>query len=161
MRPQGWPIRLRGRPEMQANLHPLEQDEVMAYLDGELTGETAAKAAEHLRECRECQALAADLQSVSRQKASWQIDTAAPQMPAATVTALQNREAKFAWYAKLGGSFWRDPLGTFRIPRWALAATGAALVLVTVVGLVTTARYSAGAQYKSMVAAQRQAGETQ
>ena len=146
---------------MQNNLHPLEQDEVMAYLDGELTGETAAKAAEHLRECRECQALAADLQSVSRQMASWQIDTAAPQMPAATVTALQNREAKFAWNAKLGGSFWRDPFGAFRIPRWALAATGAALVLVTMVGLMTTARYSARSQYKSMVAAQRQAVETQ
>ena len=146
---------------MHNNTHPLEQDEVMAYLDGELTGETAAKAAEHLRECRECQALAADLQSVSRQMASWQIDTAAPQMPAATVTALQDREAKFAWNAKLSGSFWRDPIGAFRIPRWALAASGAALVLVTMVGLMTTARYSAGAQYKSMVAAQRQAVETQ
>src|ERR1017187_9037634 len=161
MRPQGWPIRLRGRPEMQDNLHPLEQDEVMAYLDGELTGETAAKAAEHLRECRECQALAADLQSVSRQMASWQIDTAAPQMPAAIVTALKDREAKFARNARLGGSFWRDPFGAFRIPRWALAASGAALVLVTMVGLMTTARYSDRNQYKSMVAAQRLAVETQ
>src|ERR1039458_1363897 len=106
----GWPIRSRGRPEMQNNLHPLEQDEVMAYLDGELTGETAAKAAEHLRECRECQALAADLQSVSRQMASWQIDTAAPQMPAATGTAREEKECKFAWNAKLSGSFWRDPI---------------------------------------------------
>src|ERR1019366_1619638 len=161
MRPQGWPIRSRGRPDMQNNTHPLEQDEVMAYLDGELTNEAAAKAAEHLRECRECQALAADLQSVSRRMASWQVDASEPQMTPAIVDALQEHEAKFAWNAKLGGSFRRDRFGAFRIPRWALAASGAALVLVTMVGLMTTARYSARNQYKSMVAAQRQAVETQ
>ncbi|HEY4933305.1 MAG TPA: DUF4349 domain-containing protein [Terriglobales bacterium] len=146
---------------MQNKTHPLEQEEVMAYLDGELTGETAAKAAEHLRECRECQALAADLQSVSRQMADWKIDAVESPMTPAITAALEQHEAKFAWDAKLGGSFWRDPFGAFRIPRWALAAGGAALVLVTMVALMTTARYSAGPQYKSMVAAQRQAVETQ
>jgi hypothetical protein len=143
---------------MQNNTHPLEQDEVMAYLDGELTTEAAAKAAEHLRECRECQALAADLQSVSRHMASWQIAASEPQMTPAIVDALQEREAKLAWNAKLGGSFWRDPFGTFRIPRWALAASGAALVLVTMVALMTTVRYNSGHEYRSM-AAQRQATE--
>ena len=145
---------------MQNNTHPLEQDEVMAYLDGELTTEAAAKATEHLRECRKCQALAADLQSVSRQMASWQIAASEPQMTPAIVDALQEHEAKFAWNAKLGGSFWRDPFGTFRIPRWALAASGAALVLVTMVALMTTARYNSGLEYRQMARSQPQSLET-
>jgi hypothetical protein len=116
---------------MQENTHLLEQDEVMAYLDGELTNEAAAKAAEHLRECRECQELAADLQSVSRQMSSWQIDPGEQNITPAPgiVTALQEREAKFAGNAKLGGSFWRDSPGVFRIPRWGWAASGAVLLL--------------------------------
>ena len=56
--------------------HPIEQEELMAYLDGELPVNRASAAAGHLEHCRECQSLAADLQGVQRRIMEWQIDAA-------------------------------------------------------------------------------------
>ena len=60
---------------MRENNHPVEQDEVMAYLDGELSIEEAARTATHLEECRECQRLAADLKSVTERLTEWQVES--------------------------------------------------------------------------------------
>jgi len=54
--------------------HPLEQEELMAYLDGELSASQAAAASDHLESCAECRDLAADLQSVSRRLMAWQVE---------------------------------------------------------------------------------------
>jgi hypothetical protein len=54
--------------------HPLEQEELMAYLDGELPASRAAAASDHLESCAECRDLAADLQSVSRRLMAWQVE---------------------------------------------------------------------------------------
>jgi len=51
---------------MRNNVHPLEPEELMAYLDGELAVEQATAAAAHLGECRECQILAAEMKSVPK-----------------------------------------------------------------------------------------------
>src|SRR6266481_130881 len=59
---------------MLKNTHPVEQEELMAYLDGELPVDRAATAAAHLENCRECQEVAADLQSVSRRMVAWQVE---------------------------------------------------------------------------------------
>ena len=59
---------------MKINTHPVSQEELMAYLDGELDAERASATAAHLEHCRECQLLAADLQSVARQLLGWQVD---------------------------------------------------------------------------------------
>jgi hypothetical protein len=61
---------------MDRTAHPLTPEEVMAYLDGELSPERATAAAAHLEHCAECRATAADLRSVSRQLAAWQVETA-------------------------------------------------------------------------------------
>ena len=142
---------------MRESTHPMEQEEVMAYLDGELTGEAATTAAEHLRECRECQALAADLQSVSRHMASWQIAAADSQVSPTIAAALDHRETKFARSAR-SDSFWHDPFGAFRTARWLWASAGAALVLLVVVGIWTTQRNLAVRQQSTMLG-QLQASE--
>jgi hypothetical protein len=54
--------------------HPIEQEELMAYLDGELPANRASAAAVHLENCRECQSLAADLQGVQRHLLEWRVD---------------------------------------------------------------------------------------
>ncbi len=40
---------------MNQILHPIEPEELMAYLDGELTADRASATATHLSECSECQ----------------------------------------------------------------------------------------------------------
>ena len=54
--------------------HPIEQDELMAYLDGELEARRAAEAAAHLKQCSECQKLAEELQEVSQMLVAWQVE---------------------------------------------------------------------------------------
>ncbi len=54
--------------------HLIAPEELMAYLDGELSPDRAAIAAVHLEQCRECQDIAADLQGVSRRLTAWQVD---------------------------------------------------------------------------------------
>ncbi len=90
--------------------HVMEPEEMMAYLDGELSGERAAEAMAHLERCGECQGLAADLRRVSGELAKWQV------------------EAPRGLIAPAAGGWWR------RWPRWwmvpALAAAGLLAMLV-------------------------------
>lgn len=74
--------------------HPIEQDELMAYLDGELPVDRACAAAGHLKRCRECQALAADLQSVSRRLMEWQVERVEPEIMPGLIAVLKESTAR-------------------------------------------------------------------
>lgn len=110
------------------NSHPIDDLELMAYLDGELSREKAAAAAAHLEECTDCKALADDLRSVSREMAIWQVESSEAQITARLTVALEGHER--AWKEKKrvdsrrGLRIWRRR----RVWTWALGA--AVLVLV-------------------------------
>ena len=72
--------------------HPIEQDELMAYLDGELEARRAAETASHLKQCPECQKLAADLQEVSQMMLSWQAEETEPELGGELNAALEKLE---------------------------------------------------------------------
>jgi hypothetical protein len=72
--------------------HPIEQDELMAYLDGELEVRRAAEAASHLKQCQECQKLAAELQEVSQMLMSWRVQETEPEPGEPLISALETRE---------------------------------------------------------------------
>jgi hypothetical protein len=59
---------------MTAIEHPLNPDELMEYLDGELTVEQAAAVQAHVATCTGCQRLSAELRAVSRDLARWQVE---------------------------------------------------------------------------------------
>jgi hypothetical protein len=79
---------------MLKNTHTIEQEELMAYLDGELPVDRAATAAAHLENCRECQELAADLQSVSRRMLAWQVE---PSERTAPPRVAERRVSRWKW----------------------------------------------------------------
>jgi hypothetical protein len=60
---------------MTTGRHPIEQENLMALLDGELPGEQAAEAWAHLELCSECQTLAADFRGVSQELMAWEIES--------------------------------------------------------------------------------------
>jgi len=76
---------------MRNDSHLVEQEEVMAYLDGELPVEEAARAAAHLEACHQCQALAAELKDVSLALTAWEIEPCNPQVRADMATALEEQ----------------------------------------------------------------------
>ncbi len=59
---------------MRTTNHPLEPEELMAYLDGELSSDRAARASEHLGNCHECQEIAADFRGVSLRLTEWRVE---------------------------------------------------------------------------------------
>jgi Putative zinc-finger len=58
---------------MSTNRHPIEQEELMAYLDGELAADQATEALSHLELCPECQTLAADFRGLSQELMAWEV----------------------------------------------------------------------------------------
>jgi hypothetical protein len=71
---------------MRTSNHPLEPEELMAYLDGELPFDRAAQVAEHLGSCVECEEIVADLRVLSDRLMEWHVDAPALQPPARPVT---------------------------------------------------------------------------
>ena len=55
--------------------HPFEPDEVMAYLDGEVSADRASEIAQHMQQCGECRELAAGFRNLSHELAAWEVET--------------------------------------------------------------------------------------
>ena len=96
--------------------HPVEQEELTAFLDGELLGSRARSTAAHLEECRDCQGLAADFQAVSRRMTAWRIEQCDVRLKAEIVAEL----AKGRPSARSHGPGWA----------WGLAGAGALTLLI-------------------------------
>jgi negative regulator of sigma E activity len=115
--------------------HPVQQEELMAYLDGELAPDRATTAAAHLEHCRECQNVAGDLQSVSRRMMAWQVEPPDdPRMTQAIAAALEERDEAQKKSTASAVRSWRNVLRMPRLPRWAwgmAVVTFAALVFMS------------------------------
>jgi len=61
---------------MSAELHEFQPEEVMAYLDGEITGARALALADHLEDCPACSSLADDFRALSQQLTAWEAQPA-------------------------------------------------------------------------------------
>src|SRR5258708_826651 len=54
--------------------HEFQPEEVMAFLDGELSAERAAALSHHLRQCQECAAVATGFKRISRKLSTWTVE---------------------------------------------------------------------------------------
>ncbi|HEY1524732.1 MAG TPA: zf-HC2 domain-containing protein [Candidatus Angelobacter sp.] len=79
---------------MSANRHPIEQEELMAYLDGELPTSQATEALSHLELCPECQTLAADFRVVSAELMAWEVEPTEVGISSEINAALEERLQK-------------------------------------------------------------------
>ena len=118
---------------MNKLIHPIEPEELMAYLDGELTADRATATAAHLGECTECQSVVADLRSVSQNLKVWKVEPPKSATPPAIATALAENRPGRDKVSPAQRRSWREILGQ----RWPVVAwTGAAAVLLVVFGTV-------------------------
>ena len=60
---------------MTTTEHPLAPDEIMAFVDGELSADRTQSVSAHVGQCPECTALVSELRDLSVQMAVWQVDT--------------------------------------------------------------------------------------
>jgi anti-sigma factor RsiW len=125
---------------MTSSTHPFEQQEVMAYLDGELSANLAVSVAAHLRECQECAALARQMRDVSVRLSDWSVEPA----PASLSKNLEAARAEHpmaevrnpqGFVGRLRGKF------PFLRNRWVWgAASAVALVILLLGGRLQTVR---------------------
>ncbi|HET9365290.1 MAG TPA: DUF4349 domain-containing protein [Candidatus Angelobacter sp.] len=76
--------------------HLIEQEELMAYLDGELVTERAVEAAAHLERCEECREFAAELRKMSQKMMAWEVEQLEVDgaMPVEIVEALEEKRER-------------------------------------------------------------------
>jgi hypothetical protein len=110
--------------------HPIDQEEVMAYLDGELPIEQATAIAAHLGECSDCQRLAADLKHVSEALMSWEIDPVSDQIKPAIAAALDLSETKEVQPHTIRPPF--SPFRRVKLWAWGVPIAGLALLLLII-----------------------------
>lgn len=116
---------------MSRNNHPVEQEELMAYLDGELERDRAVEAAAHLEHCSECQEFAAELRKISAELMSWEVEApGSTEMPDEIAKALEEegRKPKKKGAIRQG---WRE-LFTARRLAWAGGITVCFLLVLAV-----------------------------
>jgi hypothetical protein len=120
---------------MNKIIHPIEPEELMAYLDGELTADRAAATAAHLGECAECQSLVAELRKVSQDLKSWEVEALEPGVSVVVATALAEKQSESQKGFRTFKPTWRELLRQ----RWTTIAWAgtAAAVLVLVFSAVT------------------------
>ena len=111
--------------------HPIEPEELMAYLDGELSAARATEALSHLEHCPECQQLANDFEIVSEELSAWEVQppemVISPDLNAATQERLHKPQAAKSISIRL-----KHPAVT---SGWIWGAALAIICMVMVVGL--------------------------
>jgi hypothetical protein len=116
-------------------IHGVDRQDVMAYLDGELPVAKAVEVAEHLEHCVECREFASGLRSLSSEAAAWKVEPVPAEVPAALVQALQQRFSKPEPPAVRKSKF-----------RWLVPACALGAIAVTALILIRSA--SAPARYQ-------------
>lgn len=117
---------------MIANRHPIEQEELMAYLDGELPADQATETLSHLELCAECQTLAADFRGISQELLAWEVESPEVGISSEITAALGERLQKPA-AVKVSWSRLKSGVMT---SRWVWA--GALAIICVAVGLKLT-----------------------
>jgi anti-sigma factor RsiW len=136
--------------------HSTEQEEIMAYLDGELSAEQAAKAAAHLQDCHSCQQFAADLRGVSQEMTNWEVEPFARELDGRLLAGLNKREQARTGQADARPSVWLGILHISRWPRWRWVTAAAGIAVLLVGGELMRVRYAApGLASRALIGAEK------
>jgi len=122
---------------MNRQQHPIWEDELMPFLDGQLDAAQAAGIAEHLENCEDCAASVAETRRLSQQVTAWKVEDVSEQLTSRVFAELRIQNGKKVLNEK--NSWW-----TMRRV-WAFGLTG---VLATfVLAVLVTARYGGKASF--------------
>jgi negative regulator of sigma E activity len=123
------------RREMIKHNHPVEQEDLMAYLDGELPTDRAASTLAHLERCTECQTILSDLRGVSRKLLAWEVEASSLRIAQSISHALETSKSKPRRDIKIAPRRWRDQLDPrgWSARRWGIAAVSMAVIAVLMV----------------------------
>jgi uncharacterized small protein (DUF1192 family) len=118
---------------MASSTHFIEQEELMAYFDGELSIDRAAVVAAHLEQCSECRAWAEESRALSERLTAWQVEPAPRSLTEHMTAAIRIDEAK-AQTADFNLPS-RPRFPQFALPQWVWASVGAVCVFLVIAAI--------------------------
>jgi anti-sigma factor RsiW len=119
---------------MNTSQHPVEQVELMAFLDGELTSERAATVAAHLQQCGECRVAVAESRDLAERLSAWQVEPAPASLTEHVTAVATSGEVKPHDAAASLPSRPRFP--QFAFPKWVWATAGV-LCLILIIAAIS------------------------
>jgi hypothetical protein len=124
---------------MSATSHPVAPEEIMAFLDGELSADRVQFITEHAESCAACQQVVSSLRSVSQQVSNWQVGA----VPSGTDRCANPADIK----KRVKDRFLCAPLAKARRTRaisWAaVLATGSLLLMIIAIPNLLRSRMAA------------------
>ncbi len=85
---------------MNASKHPLSQQELMAFVDGQLHRTQMAEISEHMKSCSECTAVIEDAKQVSTYLAAWKVEDAPARLTRSVGVSAQQVAPKVSWWSR-------------------------------------------------------------
>lgn len=141
---------------MNTATHPIAPEEVMAFLDGELSGDRLHSVSAHIDQCPECRDVARSLRTASQSLASWTISEVSPPLEYRIESASTRMHSAHA-NMRLGGAV-RPRHWTRK--RWVLTLTaaGGTFLLLLAVSIPNLRRSKMAANEASAMGRQRREG---
>ena len=115
---------------MANSLHAIEQEELMAYLDGELPADRAAHVAAHLEQCADCRAWVTESRVLAERLTEWQVEAAPPSLNEHVAAAISLGELNPR--ATVIPLLSQPPPKIFGLPRWVWGTAGALCVFLLI-----------------------------
>jgi hypothetical protein len=113
---------------MSRKEHPVWEEELMPYVDGELEAAQVSGIEEHLKECGECAALVADARGLSRQMATWEVENPSERMGERVFASLEPKsKSRQRWGWVINHRNWMYGV-TGAVAALALIAVGISLI---------------------------------
>jgi len=116
---------------MNLTAHPVTPEEVMAFLDGELSAAEVQAVSAHLDDCSECAKILSQFRSLSPSLSEWAVETA----PAKLETSIANSISKVDSTGEIGKSNFLIRASFWTWKQWAVASGGAMAALLLVVAI--------------------------
>ncbi len=118
---------------MSTTTHPFAPEEVMAFVDGELSADRAQSVSAHIDQCTECSEVAAEFRNTSHSLSNWRIAAVPTQLEERVTAASQKTPLR----SVAVGSNGFLPIGRWVWKHWVLAL-GASAVALTVLFAIAT-----------------------
>jgi hypothetical protein len=137
---------------MSTKTHPFAPEEIMAFVDGELSADRVQSFSDHAGECTECSTLATELRGLSRQMTSWQVEPIPSGLSATVKSAVVGKSTVLVHPS--GGAFTRRRISVL-VPTIKVASVFAGLLLLFAITVPNLLRSRMAANEASAVGSLR------
>ena len=132
---------------MSTTTHPFAPEEIMAFVDGELSADRAQSVSAHIGQCAECATVAANHRGLSEQMTSWRVELAPARLADRFSTGTREEASRLDVLKRRRSPVFRYAIG--------VASSLAALVLLLAISIPNLLRSKMAANEASQIARQR------